>query len=271
LTNKIINKEGGIINFKDWYKNKYFETDLGYIIHGDCLEVMDELIHNGAKFDAIITDIPYGTTECKWDTIIPFDEMWNKLKKIRKDNTPIILFGKQPFTSYLNISNIDEFKYEIIWEKDKGTDFGNANRKPLNIHENISVFYKKQPKYNKIKDEGEPYIRKNKRNNGKEDLNFKSDNSGTWINKGGRTPTTVRKINRYSAGGKKPLHPTQKPIELLEWLIKSYSNKNDIILDFTAGSMTTGLAAEQLNRRWICIEKEEKYCELGKQRFIEST
>jgi site-specific DNA-methyltransferase (adenine-specific) len=239
------------------------------LYQGDCLEVMDGLISLGVKFDAIITDPPYGkiTKTCEWDKIIPFDEMWKRLNKLKKKNTPIILFGNQPFTSALNMSNLKDFRYEIIWQKDKGTDFGNANRKPLNIHENISVFYEKQPNYNRICDEGNPYIRKNNRTNGKNDTNFKSDNSGTWINEGKRTPTTIRKINRVSAGGKKPLHPTEKPIELMEWIIKSYTNENDLVLDFTMGSGSTGVACMNTNRRFVGIELDENYFNIAKDRI----
>lgn len=239
------------------------------LYQGDCLEVMDGLISLGVKFDAIITDPPYGkiTKTCEWDKIIPFDEMWKRLNKLKKKNTPIILFGNQPFTSALNMSNLKDFRYEIIWQKDKGTDFGNANRKPLNIHENISVFYEKQPNYNRICDEGNPYIRKNNRTNGKNDTNFKSDNSGTWINEGKRTPATIRKINRVSAGGKKPLHPTEKPIELMEWIIKSYTNENDLVLDFTMGSGSTGVACMNTNRRFVGIELDENYFNIAKDRI----
>ena len=246
-----------------------FENERYKLYQGDCLEIMDELISLGIKFDAIITDPPYGkiTKTCEWDKIISFNEMWKRLNKLKKKNTPIILFGNQPFTSALNMSNLKDFRYEIIWQKDKGTDFGNANRKPLNIHENISVFYEKQPNYNRICDEGNPYIRKNNRTNGKNDTNFKSDNSGTWINEGKRTPTTIRKINRVSAGGKKPLHPTEKPIELMEWIIKSYTNENDLVLDFTMGSGSTGVACMNTNRRFVGIELDENYFNIAKNRI----
>ena len=246
------------------------ETDRYKLYNGDCLEVMDDLIALGVKFDAIITDPPYGkiTKTCEWDKIIPFNEMWIRLYKLRKSkSTPIILFGNQPFTSALNMSNLKDFRYEIIWQKDKGTDFGNANRKPLNIHENISVFYEKQPNYNRICDEGKPYIRKNNRTNGKNDTNFRSDNSGEWINDGKRTPTTVRKVNRVSAGGKKPLHPTEKPLELMDWLIKSYTNEGDLILDFTCGSGSTLVSAVNNNRRVVGIEKDEDIFNIAKERL----
>jgi len=241
--------------------------EVNNIYHMDCLEGMDSMIEQGIKVDAIITDPPYGTTQCKWDSIIPFDEMWKRLNKLSYDRTPIILFGKQPFTSYLNISNIKDFRYEVIWEKDKGTDFGNANRKPLNIHENISVFYSKQPSYTRIMDEGEPYIRKNKRSNGENDLNFKSDNSGIWVNKGGRTPVTIRRFNRVSAGGQKPIHPTEKPVELMEWLVKSYTDEGDLVLDFAIGSGTTAIACINTNRNFIGFELQEEYYNIAINRI----
>lgn len=240
------------------------------LIKGDCLETMDKLIEEGVRVDCIITDIPYGviTSTCKWDIPIPFKEMWERLYKIKsKKESPIILFGRQPFTSALNMSNLKDFRYEIIWEKDKGTDFGNANRKPLNAHENISVFYEKQPKYNRICDKGTPYTRKNNRTNGTNDTNFDSDNSGEWINEGKRTPTSVRKFNRVSAGGKKPLHPTEKPVDLMTWLVESYSNEGDIILDFTMGSGSTGEACLKTNRKFIGIEQDDKYFEIAYNRI----
>lgn len=238
------------------------------LYNGDCLEIMDKLIEEGVKVDAIITDPPYGkiTKTCEWDKIIPFDEMWKRLYKLKKENTPIILFGCQPFTSALNMSNLKDFRYEIIWQKDKGTDFGNANRKPLNIHENISVFYEKLPTYNRIFDKGTPYIRKNNRTNGKNDTNFTTDNSGTWINEGKRTPTTVRYVSRPNVT-RKPLHPTEKPIKLMEWLIESYTNENDLVLDFTMGSGTTGVACLNTNRDFIGIELDENYFNIAKNRM----
>lgn len=240
------------------------------LYQGDCLEIMDKLIEKGIKVDAIICDPPYGkiTSTCKWDKIIPFEDMWKRLYKLKKENTPIILFGKQPFTSALNMSNLKDFRYEIIWQKDKGVDFGNANKKPLNIHENISVFYEKPPTYNRIFDEGTPYKRKNQnQTNDGYKLSFGSDKNGTWINNGKRTPTTVRKVNGVSAGGMKPLHPTQKPIELIEWLIKSYTNEGDLVLDFTMGSGTTGVGCIHLNRNFIGIELDKGYFNMAKERI----
>ena len=243
----------------------------GRIINDDCLIAMDKLIENGVKVDCVIADIPYGiiTNTCKWDIPIPFNCMWERLYKIKKDkSTPIILFGKQPFTSALVMSNSKDFRYEIIWEKEKGTDFGNANRKPLNIHENISVFYEKQPNYTRIYDSGTPYKKINKKTkNVDESLTFKSNKEGMFINNGERTPTTVRRVSSVGSRGKKPLHPTQKPIQLLEWLVKSYSKENDIILDFTAGSMSLAEACINTNRKFICIEQDKHYYEIGINRI----
>src|SRR5699024_8015703 len=136
--------------------------------------------------DMILADLPYGSTKLKWDAIIPFEPLWTEYERIIKDNGAIVLTSAQPFTSALVMSNPRLFRYEAIWEKDKGTDFGNANRKILNAHESILFFYKKQPTYNRQDTPGKPYVRNNKRTNYEGDLNFKSDNSGTWVNEGGR-------------------------------------------------------------------------------------
>jgi site-specific DNA-methyltransferase (adenine-specific) len=241
---------------------------LNKITQGDCLEVMREIPDKCV--DMILCDLPYGTTACKWDTIIPFDELWAQYERVIKDNGAIVLTAAQPFTSQLVNSNLKLFRYEAVWEKDKGTDFGNANRKILNAHENILFFYKKQPTYNRQDFEGKPYVRKNKRSNGTDDLNFKSDNSGVWVNDGGRAPKSVIKINRVSVGGQKPLHPTQKPTELFEFLIRTYTNENEVVLDNCVGSGTTAVAAINTNRQFIGIERESEYVEIGNRRIAEA-
>ena len=189
------------------------------------------------------------------------------IKELLKWGGVIALFCKQPFTSAVVQSNLPWWRYELIWEKDKGTDFGNANRKPLNAHENIEIFYNSQPTYNKQMLKGKPYIKKNYRNNNEDDLNFKSDNSGVWVNNGERTPTSVIKIARDNIHKGTNLHPTQKPVELLEWLIKSYTNKGDLVLDNCMGSGSTGVACINTNRNFIGYELDEKYFEIARKRL----
>lgn len=236
------------------------------LYNGDALEIMDKLISEGIKVDCIITDPPYGILnkkDFKWDNIIPFNEVWDRINKLkRNDNTPTLLFGKQPFSTFLNMSNIDEFRYEIIWEKQKGVDFMCAKRKPITNHENISVFYKKQPTYNPQMDEGTPYKRNGNISN------TKITGSGYMTphaNKGVRYPKTVRQYNYPE--GKSRVHPTQKPVDLLEWLVKSYTNEGDTILDFTMGSGSTGIACKNTNRNFIGIELDETYYNIAKGRI----
>ena len=189
------------------------------------------------------------------------------IKELLKWGGAIALFCKQPFTSVVVQSNLPWWRYELIWEKDKGTDFGNANRKPLNAHENIGVFYNAQPTYNKQMLKGKPYVKKNYRNNDEDDLNFKSDNSGIWVNNGERTPTSVIKIARDNIHKGTNLHPTQKPVALLEWLIKSYTNEGETVLDNCMGSGSTGVACINTNRNFIGYELDEKYFNIAKERL----
>lgn len=240
------------------------------LYNGEALEIMDKLISEGVKVDCIITDPPYGSLNkkiFKWDNIIPFDEMWDRIDKLkRNDSTPVLLFGKQPFSSFLNMSNINEFRFEIIWEKQQGIDFMSAKRKPLTNHENISVFYKKQTNYNPIMDKGTPYVRKGEYSSS--DISGAGNLKGTardTNNEGFRYPKTVRLYS--SPSGKQRVHPTQKPIELLEWLVKSYSNEGDTILDFTMGSGSTGVACKNTNRNFIGIELDETYYNIAKERM----
>lgn len=238
------------------------------LYHGDCVNLMKEIPDKSV--DMILCDLPYGTTACKWDIVIPFNLLWEHYKRIIKPCGCIALFGRQPFTSFVVQSNLPWWRYELIWEKDKGTDFGNANRKPLNAHESIEIFYNKQPIYNKQMRKGTPYMRKNYRNNGEDDLNFKSDNSGLWINKGERTPTSVLKFARDNIHRGKNLHPTQKPVALLEWLINTYTNEGDLVLDNCMGSGSTGVACINTNRKFIGMELDGEYFNIAKER-IEKT
>lgn len=238
------------------------------LIKGDCLEVMESL--EDKSINMILCDLPYGTTTCKWDTIIAFEPLWEQYNRIIKDNGAIVLFAKQPFASKLVNSNLKMFRYELIWEKEKGTDFGNANRKPLNAHENICVFYRKQPTYNVLYEKGKPYYKKNYNNktNHNDKLTFLSSKEGIWDNQGKRNPKSVIKIASDTSKGKgSSLHPCQKPIQLLEWLIKSYTNENDTVLDNTMGSGSTGVACINTNRKFIGIEKDKKYFDIAYNRI----
>jgi len=222
---------------------------------GDCLEVMKEIPDN--SIDAIITDPPYGTTACKWDSVIDFKLMWEQLNRIIKPNGAIVLFGSEPFSSALRMSNIKNYKYDWIWEKSRPSAFALAKKQPLRYKENITVFYKKQPTYNPIMWNGEKNHR-SKNTRGKNNI-IGDDGSGKqWKNTSSlKYPKDLIKIK--STDSTRNSHPTQKPILLMEYLIKTYSNKNETVLDFTMGSGTTMLACKNLNRNGIGIEKDPQY------------
>ena len=228
---------------------------------GDCLEIMKQ-IPNGS-IDMILCDLPYGTTACKWDTIIPFDKLWEQYERIIKPNGAIVLTASQPFTSALIMSNTNMFRYEWIWEKTLFSNFALVKKQPAKLHENILVFYKKQPTYNPQMQEGKPYSDKPR----KRTMGVMNDAIGmkkAIENKGERYPSSVQK---FSNGNNGTQHPTQKPIELFEYLIKTYTNENETVLDNTMGSGTTGVACVNTNRNFIGIEKDEKYFEIAKDRI----
>ena len=236
---------------------------------GDCIDVMQNLIDSNIRVDAIITDIPYGTTKCCWDNIIPMSEMWNKIKNIRRgDNTPILLFGQEPFSSILRISNLPEYKYDIYWEKERATNIFQLKKRPAKVIENVSVFYKKQPTYNPQMVEYNGIKRTNKVRNGK--LCGLIDNGNKKVyeynDNGLRYPSQIIKFRRDIL--KSNLHPTQKPLALMEYLVNTYTNDGDIVLDFTMGSGTTGLACKNLNRDFIGIEINEDYFNIAKKRIL---
>jgi site-specific DNA-methyltransferase (adenine-specific) len=237
---------------------------LNVLYQGDCLEIMPDIPDKSV--DAIITDLPYGVTSCKWDSVIPFEPLWTQYKRIIKDNGAIVLTASQPFTSALVMSNIKMFKYEWIWEKSRPTGFFTAKKMPMKIHENILVFYKNQPTYNPEKimaDENKIDRRKT--------LNptynpYIGVNKERVTDSGMRYPLTIQTFNSVSEKGQ---HPTQKPVALFEYLIKTYTNEGDIVLDNCAGSGTTAIACLNTNRNYILIEKEPKYCEIIKKRILE--
>ena len=238
------------------------------ILHlGDCLELMQDI--PTGSIDMVLCDLPYGSTSCKWDKVIPFAPLWEQYNRIIKHNGAIVLFGRQPFISELVCSNKEYFRYEIIWNKKSGTDFAQANNKPITIHENLAVFYKKKPTYNRIDDTGfSPYSDKRTKKKSSE-LGAKGCINRIPIeNKTTRVPTTIRTYfpdNRKGKGSS--LHPTQKPVALLEWLVKSYTNKGDTVLDNCMGSGSTGVACVNTGRRFIGIELDAGFFETAKNRI----
>jgi len=237
--------------------------DINEIYQGDCLEVMKDIDYK--SIDMILCDLPYGTTACNWDVIIPFEPLWEQYERIIKDNGSIVLTASQPFTSALIMSNINIFRYELIWEKNIATGFLDARRKPMKIHENILVFSKNRSIYNPQMRKGAPYICIRKGRIGGESITADKkiiNKPYTTINEGGRFPVSVIKINT-----ERGYHPTQKPVALFEYLIKTYTNENNLVLDNCAGSGTTGVACKNLNRNYILVEQEEKYCKIAEKRI----
>ena len=237
------------------------------LLKGDCLDVMKSIPDK--SIDAIITDPPYGTTACKWDSVIPFDLMWEQLNRIIKTNGAIVLFGSEPFSSALRMSNIKNYRYDWIWNKNKGANPLLSNRMPMKSHEIISIFYKKLPLYNAQFTKGKPY--KAPKTGGTFTNNFiKSNEKETFTqkdNKGERHPLTIIDFSIH-CGSK--IHPTQKPVALIEYLIKTYTNENETVLDFTMGSGTTGVACKNTNRNFIGIEMDNKYFEIAEKRIKEN-
>lgn len=236
-----------------------------WIQQGDCLELMKQM--PDGKVDLILTDPPYGTTQCKWDTIIPFEPMWEQINRVIKPNGAILIFGTEPFSSLLRCSNIKNFKYDWIYEKTAATGFLNANKRPMSAHEIISVFYKKPPTYNPQKSTG--HERKvstsaHKRNSLKADVYGKYEL--TSYDSTERYPRTVLKFKTDRQ--KSALHPTQKPVALLEYLIKTYTNENELVLDFTMGSGSTGVACLATNRKFIGYELDGGYYNTARLRLM---
>tara|TARA_R110002110_G_scaffold208302_3_gene420623 strand:+ start:101 stop:826 length:726 start_codon:yes stop_codon:yes gene_type:complete len=230
---------------------------------GDCLEVMKTIKDN--SIDAIITDPPYGTTACKWDSVIDFDLMWEQLNRIIKPNGAIVLFGSEPFSSALRMSNIKNYKYDWTWIKENGTGFLNSKKQPLRNNEQISVFYKKQCTYNPQMIGNEKRIVKRK-NKPQTTDNYGFSMQPTESVYYGRYPNNTLIFKRDN----NKQHPTQKPIELMEYLIKTYTNESETVLDFTMGSGSTMVAAQNLKRNGIGIEQDEKYFKIAEQRIKEN-
>jgi len=231
------------------------------LMQGDCLERMKEI--PDGSVDMILADPPYGTTACKWDSVIPLEPMWEQLKRVIKPNGAIVMTASQPFTTTLISSNLKMFKYCWVWEKTMATGGLLAKKRPMKAHEDIAVFSGGAELYNQQRGEGDAYTRKE----GSKKDSVTGDKEGGYITdnaKGGRCPRSVIKIANPNRGA---LHPTQKPLGLMEYMIKTYTNEGDTVLDFTMGSGTTGVAAKNLNREFIGIELDLDYFNIALARI----
>jgi len=229
------------------------------LMHGDCLERMSDI--ESGSIDMILTDPPYGTTACKWDSVINFDLMWKQINRVIKENGAVVLFGSEPFSSLLRASNIKNYKYDWVWEKSRFANQMLAKKQPLKIHENISVFYKRQCLYNQ---QGLVEVNKVTKQGSRITDNI---GGGSRPNSYIQTHTNYpRSILKFKSAGN-TVHPTQKPVELLEYLIKTYTNEGDKVLDFTMGSGSTGVACVNLDREFIGIEMDDKYFNISRDRI----
>lgn len=238
------------------------ERFLNKVIEGDCLKVMPLIPDK--SIDMILCDLPYGTTQNKWDIVIPFELLWKQYKRIIKNNGAILLFGQEPFSSFLRMSNIEQFKYDWIWEKSQSRGFLNAWKQPLRDFEIISVFYKNQPFYNP------QLINKPEHNIRSKTIRTKSSNNygnhNMDIHKNSTDKSMPKQIIKFN-NCQEYLHPTQKPLDLIIYLLNTHSNENDIVLDNCAGSGTTGEACLETGRNYVLIEKEKKYVDIINNRI----
>ena len=249
------------------------------LYQGDCLEIMDKLIEEGIKVDMILTDPPYGTTACRWDLVIPFEKMWDRLNRLIKPNGIIALFGSEPFSTRLRMSNFDNYRYDWYWKKTKPSLYQHAKNRPMRAIENVCVFSNsKWGHKSQLKDKRMEYNPQGISSVGIKTVT-KNFNAGGVV---GERPNQVgRKYEAFtgfpndvlefkSITGKKCLHPTQKPVALLEYLIKTYTDEGGLVLDFTMGSGSTGVACLNTNRKFIGIELDENYFNIAKNRIEEA-
>jgi site-specific DNA-methyltransferase (adenine-specific) len=258
------------MNFKEWFNNKYFETNKGIIIQDDCFNQFKNI--PSKSIDLILVDLPYGSTACSWDFILPMDKLWEEYERIIKDNGIIVLFGAEPFSSLVRTSNLKLYKYDWVWDKKIPSGMSYARFQPMRQHENIMVFYKNRGTYNPQMTKRDKPIKEGgkKKSESAPIANFDYMGGKVYEYK---NPTTILTFDKVRKGS---LHSTQKPTELLEYLIKTYTNEGDLVLDNTAGVCSTGVACENTNRNWICVEKDYDdkgnclgYCEKAKNRFGE--
>ena len=233
------------------------------LFKGDCLEIMKEIPNKSV--DMILCDLPYGTTKCKWDVVIPFDLLWEQYKRIIKKDKAIVLFGSEPFASCLRMSNIKDYKYDWYWDKIRGVGHLNAKRQPMKSVETISVFNEKNNYFPQMRERERS--RKSSNKNSQKIFGKSRDNYvGGVLDK--KYPVSLIQFSKSSSKDMK-YHSSQKPIGLLEYLIKTYTNENEIVLDNCMGSGSTGIACINTNRKFIGIEKEEEYFEIAKKRIEE--
>lgn len=230
----------------------------GVVKHGDCLEALESVL-NGSV-DMVLADVPYGQTQNAWDSPISFIPMWDALKRVTKPDGAIVLMAAQPFASKLICSNYYEFRYDLIWSKNKPTGFLNAKKQPLRSHEHILVFYRKPPFYSAQMTQGHKpgnYARRIQHS-----TNYGKQTPTEYGGSTERYPKSIIEMPIINNDDPEKVHPTQKPVDLMAWLIRSYTRPGETILDFTAGSGTTAIAASREGRRYICIEKEDKYVDV---------
>ncbi len=234
------------------------------LLKGDCLNHLKEIPDESV--DMVLTDPPYGTTACSWDSIIPFESLWTQLKRITKKNGAIVMTASQPFTTIMIMSNLNDFKYDWIWEKNTVTGFVNAKKQPLRNYENVVVFGNGKGALKTYSPQGLIPCNKtikNGKNAGGETMGGVGTPGRIYVQENTNYPRQILRINSE----KKTVHPTQKPVELMEYMIKTYTNSNETVLDFTMGSGTTGVAAMNLNRKFIGIEIDDKYFEIAEERI----
>ena len=235
------------------------------LMQGDCLELMQEI--PDGSVDMILCDLPYGTTTCKWDDVIPFDKLWEQYNRIIKENGVVALFGREPFSSYLRISNIKNYRYDWIWEKSLCSNFLNIKKQPTFNYENVCIFYKKQPTYNPQMRSGNPYTYKAKERKSRQQSTI-NNKQREIVNIGIRYP---KNIIFFGNGNNKNKHPTQKPVPLLEYLIKTYTNQGETVLDNCMGSGSTGVACVNTGRDFIGIELDKGYFDIAKKRIEDAS
>jgi len=239
------------------------------LLLGDCLERIKEI--PDGSVDMVMADLPYGTTACKWDSVIPFDPLWAEYRRVCKKNAAIVLTASQPFTSALVMSNVGMFRYSWVWEKNRPTGFLDSQKKPLRAHEDIVVFYCEQPAYNPQKTKGDPNhctgVKHGRKATDKSEI-FAGDYARVPADKSGeKYPRSVQRFNGLNPTGDNRLHPTQKPVALMEYLIRTYTNEGETVLDNTMGSGTTGAACVNTGRHFIGIEQDATYFSIAKKRI----